>query len=326
VLSLREPARRPLPRLAARVLILALAAGLLPPGARASAADSISLTKSAFGELLAHTGSDPQPYAFTGEPLDPNSGFQYHRARWLDPSGGRFVGMDPFAGLTNDPLSLHKYTYARVSPVSWCDPTGLVSPGVLGTLIHQDIERMYPNQSGLLDPPMIPGFPERLFPDLADGDTKEVIEIKPLSRRWGMTGWHQVEGYVRALNYVGSFLKDIGTGWHEGYWSPEIRGYTEPTTGMPYMVFGNAGGVIFYWYPERKISKRVWDKLQERATAIARNPHLRAEEEIARLGSEADALLIQDYAILGAAAAVAAYTATMAAISAQMSTRLTTPF
>jgi hypothetical protein len=39
-------------------------------------------TYSAFGELLAHTGQDPQPYAFTGESLDPNSGFQYHRARW----------------------------------------------------------------------------------------------------------------------------------------------------------------------------------------------------------------------------------------------------
>ena len=42
-------------------------------------------TYSAFGELLAHTGTDSQPYAFTGEPLDPNSGWQYHRARWMDP-------------------------------------------------------------------------------------------------------------------------------------------------------------------------------------------------------------------------------------------------
>jgi YD repeat-containing protein len=31
-------------------------------------------TYSAFGELLGHTGTDPQPYAFTGEPYDPNVG------------------------------------------------------------------------------------------------------------------------------------------------------------------------------------------------------------------------------------------------------------
>ncbi|HER20486.1 MAG TPA: RHS repeat-associated core domain-containing protein, partial [Chromatiales bacterium] len=66
-------------------------------------------TYSAFGELLGHTGSDPQPYAFTGEPLDPNSGWQYHRARWMDPRTGRFAGMDPFAGLSSDPQSLHRY-------------------------------------------------------------------------------------------------------------------------------------------------------------------------------------------------------------------------
>ena len=60
-------------------------------------------TYSAFGELLAHTGPDPQPYAFTGEPLDPNSGFQYHRARWMDPRVGRFAGMDPFEGRDHEP-------------------------------------------------------------------------------------------------------------------------------------------------------------------------------------------------------------------------------
>jgi RHS repeat-associated protein len=158
--SLRAPARRPLPRLAARVLILALVAGLLPadadaslpppnsiaspaardlpPGALASAtetlvsvvvvaADPIWLTKSAFGELLAHTGSDPQPYAFAGEPLDPNSGWQYHRARWMDPRTGIFTSSDPFSGTGADPQSLHKYTYAHLNPVSNSDPTGRIT-------------------------------------------------------------------------------------------------------------------------------------------------------------------------------------------------------
>ena len=82
------------------------------------------LAKSAFGELLAHTGNDPQPYAFTGEPYDPNVGWQYHRARWMDPRVGRFAGMDPFGGSESSPATLHRYTYAANSPTKYTDPSG----------------------------------------------------------------------------------------------------------------------------------------------------------------------------------------------------------
>jgi len=82
-------------------------------------------TYSAFGELLQHTGTDPQPYAFAGEPYDPNVGLAYHRARWLDPRVGRFVSTDPFGGIQFDPLSLHRYLYVHVDPVNRVDPSGL---------------------------------------------------------------------------------------------------------------------------------------------------------------------------------------------------------
>jgi RHS repeat-associated protein len=81
-------------------------------------------TYSAFGELLAHTGTDSQPYAFTGEPLDPNSGWQYHRARWLVATAARFASLDPFGGFQTEPLSLHKYTYASADPIRRVDPSG----------------------------------------------------------------------------------------------------------------------------------------------------------------------------------------------------------
>ena len=71
-------------------------------------------TYTAFGELTSHTGTDTQPYAFTGEPLDLNTGLQYHRARWMDPRVGRFAGMDPFGGRASEPATLHKYLYASV--------------------------------------------------------------------------------------------------------------------------------------------------------------------------------------------------------------------
>ena len=82
---------------------------------------------SAFGDLLSHAGSDPNAYLFAGEPRDPNSGFYYLRARWMDPRLGRFASMDPVAGNVYDPVSLHKYVYANLNPVSNTDPTGRFS-------------------------------------------------------------------------------------------------------------------------------------------------------------------------------------------------------
>jgi RHS repeat-associated protein len=95
-------------------------------------ADPSGLTKTAFGEVYGRTGTDPIPYAFAGEPLDPNSGFQYHRARWMDSTTGRFTGMDPWEGSAFDPSTLHRYLYAAADPVNRLDPSGELSIGTQG--------------------------------------------------------------------------------------------------------------------------------------------------------------------------------------------------
>jgi RHS repeat-associated protein len=78
----------------------------------------------AFGELIARTGTDTQPYQFTGEPYDPITRLAYHRARWMDPRTGRFTGVDPFVGVASDPVTLHRYLYAHANPTTVVDPTG----------------------------------------------------------------------------------------------------------------------------------------------------------------------------------------------------------
>lgn len=83
----------------------------------------------AFGVLLARTGSTPNEYLYSGEQYDPNLGFYYLRARYMNPSTGRFQTMDTFEGLKFDPLSLHKYTYANTNPVDLVDPSGHFSIG-----------------------------------------------------------------------------------------------------------------------------------------------------------------------------------------------------
>jgi RHS repeat-associated protein len=83
----------------------------------------------AFGNMLAGPGLTGAADAstrllYSGEQTD-QTGLQYLRARYYDPRTGRFNRLDPFAGITSDPLSLHKYTYAHNDPVSGHDPTGM---------------------------------------------------------------------------------------------------------------------------------------------------------------------------------------------------------
>jgi RHS repeat-associated protein len=47
-----------------------------------------------------------------------------HRARYYDPSNGRFNQRDTFQGNGYDPQSLHKYAYASCDPVNRIDPSG----------------------------------------------------------------------------------------------------------------------------------------------------------------------------------------------------------
>jgi RHS repeat-associated protein len=78
----------------------------------------------AFGNLIYRSGTTPNDYLYAGEQLDANLGFYYLRARYMNPSNGRFWTMDSFEGHFTDPLSLHKYLYADGNPIDRIDPSG----------------------------------------------------------------------------------------------------------------------------------------------------------------------------------------------------------
>jgi RHS repeat-associated protein len=86
-------------------------------------------TYEAFGEIDAAASAQTSDNAFlyTGEQLDPNSGFYYLRARYMDPRVGRFARMDAFAGRLSDPISINKHVYGNSNPVTYVDPSGFVS-------------------------------------------------------------------------------------------------------------------------------------------------------------------------------------------------------
>ncbi|MGF1674220.1 MAG: RHS repeat-associated core domain-containing protein [Rivularia sp. (in: cyanobacteria)] len=86
---------------------------------------SDTYTYDAYGELIASTGDTENNYLYTGEQYDSNLGEYYLRARYYDPSVGRFTASDPFEGVFTEPLSLAKYPYVHGNPVNATDPTGL---------------------------------------------------------------------------------------------------------------------------------------------------------------------------------------------------------
>lgn len=73
------------------------------------------------------SGNTANNYQYTGEQLDPNLGFYYLRARYMDPGAGRFLGMDPWGGALPDPLSAHRYLAVNLDPANRTDPSGLTA-------------------------------------------------------------------------------------------------------------------------------------------------------------------------------------------------------
>jgi len=89
-----------------------------------------------FGQILEI--SDPafvDRYLYTGREFDLITGLYYYRARWYDPSLGRFLSQDPI-GFRGGDANLYRYTFN--GPTNATDPTGLlaITERAQTTLLH----------------------------------------------------------------------------------------------------------------------------------------------------------------------------------------------
>jgi RHS repeat-associated protein len=66
-------------------------------------------------------------FRFSGEALDPGTGLYYLRARYYDPSVGRFISRDPFHGMPRAPQTANGYAYALNNPLHFVDHSGLAA-------------------------------------------------------------------------------------------------------------------------------------------------------------------------------------------------------
>jgi RHS repeat-associated protein len=86
-----------------------------------------SYSYDAYGNLLGSMGTNENDYLYRGEQFDESLDLQYLRARYYDPTTGRFISTDPFEGVLEQPVSRHRYLYGNSNPVTFSDPSGLVT-------------------------------------------------------------------------------------------------------------------------------------------------------------------------------------------------------
>ncbi|MCG7406167.1 RHS repeat-associated core domain-containing protein [Paenibacillus sp. ACRRX] len=77
-----------------------------------------------WGQPLEEKETVPNILKYSGEYWDKTTGLQYLRARWYDPSMGRFINEDTYEGDIKNPLSLNLYLYVANNPLIYSDPTG----------------------------------------------------------------------------------------------------------------------------------------------------------------------------------------------------------
>lgn len=84
-----------------------------------------SYSYDAYGNATsAISGGVYNPYRYTSQYLDEETGLYYLRARYYDPSNGRFTQEDSYLGEENSPLTLNLYMYCHGNPIRYTDLKG----------------------------------------------------------------------------------------------------------------------------------------------------------------------------------------------------------
>jgi RHS repeat-associated protein len=91
----------------------------------------VASLKDSTGKVLNSYETIYNPFSYSGGNWNKSTSLQYLRARWYDPSMGRFISEDTYEGELKNPLSLNLYTYVENNPLKYHDPSGHAAETVL---------------------------------------------------------------------------------------------------------------------------------------------------------------------------------------------------
>jgi RHS repeat-associated protein len=95
-------------------------------------------TFDSFGKQTASSGSLTNPFQYTGRESDAETGLYYYRARYYDPTVGRFMSEDP----TGFKGGLNFYPYVTNDPANQTDPMGFDSDSQRCRMLREKIENI----------------------------------------------------------------------------------------------------------------------------------------------------------------------------------------
>jgi RHS repeat-associated protein len=105
-------------------------------------------TFDSFGKQTSSTGSLTNPFQYTAREFDTETSLYFYRARYYDPSTGRFLSEDPLGFLPGENF----YRYVDNNPVFWRDASGLSSSSPIAVLVPSLILPGRFKLEGNLDP------------------------------------------------------------------------------------------------------------------------------------------------------------------------------
>ncbi len=90
----------------------------------------------AYGTVTSYQGATVNSYLYDGQQYDASTGLYSLRARYYDPTLGRFTSQDTAGFDLQSPTNLHRYRYASCDPVNRSDPGGHADDVEYGALIR----------------------------------------------------------------------------------------------------------------------------------------------------------------------------------------------
>jgi RHS repeat-associated protein len=205
------------------------------------ATDQYAYTGFGESDIASTTGVTENAYRFTGEAYDNNLSWYNHRARWMNPAQGRFIGMDVFDGRKTQPSTLHKYAYSDSDPANRIDPSGHMTT--------MDV---------LAGPSMISNLSTIALPSLVQAVTRVSVRLLLAFGTAALGGSSTVVSNARAKEEARATLRDlvIAKAIARSRNSQTLYHYTDPAAAMEIMATqelkctptyrGNIGGGVTY--------------------------------------------------------------------------------
>ena len=215
-----------------------------------------------WGNFITKQETIDNPIKYAGEYYDAELSMYYLRARYYDPSIGRFTSYDIEEGSITSPQDMNRYVYCRNNPIKYVDPTGMLAyPGqVHGWILNRIVSE---NANLSKERWLKMAWYSRGRVDLVDTTNGYIWELKPET-------WSRSDAEEQLKNYTsGTFMAktlkdlDITIGIGDGY---TLSGeFSQDIYDISYKY--TYGGIITYTYSVNK--DRLIRQLQAAGEAVS---------------------------------------------------------